>query len=284
MKFTYPFLLLLVPVLLFSACKSQPKKSKYPDTDMYNFSSPKVIELETDLDEISGIAYYPKDTSVFAIVDEDGILFKIPLNNPKKSRRWTFAKSKDYEDLVYMDSAFYIMVSNGTVEKITFNGYQPKREKFEFFTGDKKQNEFETLYKKEFSKKLTMICKSCEEDDKEHLTLYSFEDSSGKGIFKRDTALDMRTFIQKYGADKHLKPSGAAVNPRNGDIYVLSSILKVIMILDRNREFKEFVKLDPVIYKQPEGITFTPEGNIIISNEFANEGYPNLLLLKNKKN
>ncbi|MEO6582961.1 MAG: hypothetical protein ABIO05_01480, partial [Ferruginibacter sp.] len=62
-----------------------------------------------------------------------------------------------------------------------------------------------------------------------------------------------------------------------------SAIQSLLVITSGQGVFKEIYKLDPGIYKQPEGIAFTPEGDLIISNEFANEGFANLLLLKNKK-
>src|SRR6476661_1927577 len=101
-------LLLAGTALLFLGCDTG-KKEKFPDTDMYNLSSPKVIDLPEELDEISGIAYYPKDTSVFAIIDEDGILYKIPLKNPHAVREWKFDKKRDFEELVLIDSVFYAL-------------------------------------------------------------------------------------------------------------------------------------------------------------------------------
>lgn len=274
--------LTIVLIFLCGSCSSQKKKSKYLDTDMYAFSSPKVVELETELDEISGIAYYPKDTSVFAIVDEAGIIYKIPLNDPKHSRSWTFSKGRDYEDIVLIDSTFYILVSNGDIELLKFKNDKPYAVKIDFSMGGKKDNEFETLYKNEFDNSLSLICKSCTDDKKEELT--SFKISLGDSMFiGEDKKYDMRSFIQKFGLDKHLKPSAAAINPINGDIYMVSAILSVIVIFGRDKEFKEYIKLNPSIYKQPEGIAFTPEGDLIISNEFAEQGLATLLLLKNKK-
>jgi uncharacterized protein YjiK len=276
------FLSSLIIILLVSSCATKEKKSEYPDTDMYDFSNPKILELETALDEISGIVYYPKDTSVFAIVDNAGSLFKIPLNNHLKSQRWTFAKSRDYEDLVLLDSIFYVLVSNGDIEMIRFENDLPVSKKVDFGLGGKKTNEFESLFKNEFDNSLTLLCKSCEADKKESLTSYKIMLGDSMNL-QIDSAYDMRDFSQASGSDKHLKPSAAAVNPITGEIYIVSSILKSMVIFNRDKTFKEYVKLSPSIYKQPEGMAFTPEGDLIISNEFAEQGLATLLLLKNKK-
>ena len=63
--------------IFFFSCKTKAQKDRFENTETFNFASPKIINLPQALDEISGIAYYPKDTSVFAIIDEDGLLFKV---------------------------------------------------------------------------------------------------------------------------------------------------------------------------------------------------------------
>ena len=108
--------------LLLTGCNAQKGKKHFPDTDLYNLSKPTVINLPSALDEISGISYYPKDTSVFAEIDEDGILFKVPIMNPAKYKQWLFDSKKDFEDIVLSDSLFYILVSNGDIETIKFKG------------------------------------------------------------------------------------------------------------------------------------------------------------------
>ncbi len=274
--------ILLLAIAGFSCAQKDKNRGRYSDSDMYDFSSPKVISLPTDLDEISGIAYYPKDTSVFAIVDENGLLYKIFLKNPAKPQVWKFGKGRDYEDIVLVDSTFYILVSNGDVEKVTFNGEKTETVKFDFITNKKNKNEFETLFLNP-DKTLTLFCKDCEEDDKTQLSNYNFNPKKGDSAYIENEFFDMNPFVQKLGFKKHLKPSAAAINPVTGDLYMVSSILSHILIFDRHGEFKEMFRLNPGIYKQPEGMTFTPEGHLIISNEFADDGLPNLLIMKNKK-
>lgn len=281
-KITTTFFSLFI-ILLISSCDTKKEKSEYMDTDTFDFSKPKVLELETSLDEISGIIYYAKDTSLFAIIDEAGTLFKIPLNNHLKSQRWSFAKGRDFEDIVLVDSTFYILVSNGDIEMLRFKNDMPVSEKIDFGLGGKKINEFESLFKNEFDNSLTLLCKSCEEDEKGSISSYRITLGDSLNL-QKDSTYDLRGFNQAIASDKHLKPSAAAVNPLTGEIYMISSILKCIVIFNRDKTFKEYIKLSPTIYKQPEGMAFTPTGDLIISNEFAEQGLATLLLLKNKKN
>ena len=279
-----PLVLLQVGIisLVIGGCNNG-KKEKFPDTDMYNISSPKVVDLPEELDEISGIAYYPKDTSVFAIIDEDGILYKIPLKNPKAFRQWKFDKKRDFEDVVLLDSVFYVLVSNGDIESIRFNGNSLVTNKSNFSDESKKVNEFEALYFDKDSSSLIMLCKSCEADPKKSFSSFVYDYKDTAMTYLPYKTFDMTPLESKLNVDKRLKASAAAINPITGDIYILSSIQKLLVITNNKGEFKEVYKLDPKIYKQPEGITFTPGGDMIISNESAQTGFANLLLFKNKK-
>lgn len=271
----------VVGIVLFSGCNEK-KREKFPDTDMYELSSPKVVHLPDVLDEISGIAYYPKDTSVFGIVDEEGVLFKVPLKNPKSIRYWEFDKKRDFEELVLKDSVFYALVSNGDIVSIRFIGDSIHTEKSNFSDDKKTIKEFESMYL-DGDSALVIICKECDIDTKAAASsfAYDYKDTSKK--YREHLQFKMDEVINKIKLDKHFKASAAAIHPLSGDIYLISAIQKLLMITDKEGNFKEVYKLNPKIYKQPEGITFTPEGDLIISNEFGEVGYANLLLMKYKK-
>ena len=256
-------------------------KKRYEDSDMYNFSKPAIIKLPAALDEISGIAYYPKDTSVFAIVDEDGMLFKIPIMHPNDTKEWRFDKQRDYEDIILLDSTFYILVSNGDLVTVKFSGNSIFTEKSNFSDKSKKANEFESMYYNPDSNKIVIICKECEDDTKKTFSsyMYNIQNKSYEPYLLTDAV----PIAKKVGEEKmHLKASAAAINPVTEDLYILSTINSILVVTSKKGEVKQVYKLDPGIYKQAEGICFTPQGDLIISNEFAETGSPELLVLKNK--
>jgi len=278
-----PALLVLIScILFFAGCGAQTDKKKYRSTDRYEFANPKIIELPSQLDEISGITYYPKDQSVFAIIDEDGILYKIPLLHPDQIKEWQFDKKRDYEDLVLKDSIFYVLVSNGDIEELRFEGDKIRIDKMEFPDASKKLNEFETLYYDQGTGKIIMMCKSCEDDKKKQVSSFFIDDTAK--VMNFYSAFDVSPVFDKFGIPKdHIKPSAAAIEPVTKDLYVICSVNKLLLILDAQGTVKDVIPLNPKIYKQPEGIAFTPGGDLIISNESHEEGYGTLLLLKNKK-
>ncbi len=275
----------LLTVIAFAAitgCGSVDSKEKYENTEMYDLAVPKVINLPAVLDEISGIAYYAKDTSVFAIIDEDGSLFKIPLKDPQTVKEWTFDKQRDYEDVVLKDSTFYVLVSNGDLETLKFKDDQIITEKTEFPNASKKVNEFESLYWDDATQRMVIMCKACEDDKKKTVTSFFHNDSTNS--FDTFAVMQTAPIFQKLGMEKEkIKPSAAAINPVTKDLYILCSVNKIMIVADNKGTLKDVIKLDPKLYKQPEGLCFTPEGDMIVSNEMHTEGYGQLLLIKNKK-
>ena len=257
------------------------ESSKFKDSELYNFSQPYLINLPPVLDEISGIAYYPKDTSLFAIVDEEALLYKIPLNDASNIQQWAFGKAGDYEDIILKDSIFYILVSNGTIKSLQFVGSDIKTAKYDFITGEKKSsNEFESMYVD--SGNIVILCKDCEADKKVKTSRFALNIAAAQ--FNEIQPLH-NAAIASMIEDKKvaLKASAAAINPVTNQLYVISAVNKTLYIFDAELNPVEFFELNPKIYKQPEGIAFTPEGDLIISNEVYLEGNPNLLVLKNKK-
>lgn len=275
-----PAIIFIVFISIFlSSCTNSHKKSDYPDSDLYNLSNPKVINLPVELDEISGITYYPKDTSVFAITDEDGMLYKIPLNRPNQLRSWRFDKKRDYEDMLYADSTFYVLVSNGDVMKVNFVNDKLISTKIDLSDVSKKENEFESMFLD--SNKIVIVCKTCDIDSKNQTSLFAWNLTDSVPAVLPHFSLEYGSVLKNK--PRHLKPSAAAVNPYTNEIYFISAIENMLIVTSLDGKLKASYKLDPKIYKQPEGIAFTPKGDLIISNEFAEKGTSNLLLMKNKK-
>ena len=284
MKFcrVIPTILPLIVLLFSSSCNGISGSNKqFEDSPMYDLSKPKVINLNPELDEISGIVYYPKDTSVFAIVDENNVLYKISLNNPLNIGKWPFDKKRDFEDIVLIDSTFYILVSNGDVIRTSFDGNVTKSHKIDF-PKELGGGEFESLYANPAdSGSLIIMCKDCTDDKKSFVSAFQLK-LSDSSLYQPAFKLDLTAVNDKLGIEKHLKPSAATINPVTGDLYVLSTIQSLLLIASPEGKVKEYYKLDPKIYKQAEGIAFTPDGDMIISNEFGETGFANLLLFKNK--
>ena len=278
---------LLSPVIVlmilfgYQSCESQ-KSKPAATTSLYDLNHPAEFTLPEGLNEISGLAYYPKDSSAFAIIDEDGLLFKLYLNESGIIKKGKFDKKHDFEDVVMHDSTFYVLIRNGDIETLKFVGDSIFANKSKLEDASKKTNEFETLYYDD-SLGIVMMCKDCEDDNKKIVTAWGYSPDSisyNPNLF----SINVKQIAEKTGEKKlHFKPSAAAINPITNDLYILASVNKLLVIADRKGNVKEVYPLDHDMYKQPEGITFTPWGDMLISNEAGESGNANILIFKPKK-
>jgi hypothetical protein len=146
------------------------------------------------------------------------------------------------------------------------------------------KNEFEVLYLDKEHNRLIMLCKDCEADDSNSLTAWAFD--PGTSTFSPNPAyvIDVRK-IEDLMQEKKVKfkPSAAAIHPLTGQLFIISSINKVLVVADKSGVPEKVYKINPQLFKQPEGLTFSPEGHLIISNEAGNSGAANILVFKYNK-
>lgn len=277
--------LLFIFLISLAGCSSLEHKITLASGE-YDLNNPSKLVLGDALSEISGINFYAKDSSVFAISDETGFLYKIYMKKGFLIKEWTFDKKRDYEDLVLFDNAFYVLESNGNIEKLTFapNGDTVYNRRTIFPGNNKLKREFESLYYDEEYKGFVMICKDCEDDNSESTTAWLYDpvaDSYTPSIFK----IALGPVAEKLGLEKiKFRPSAATVNPITKDIWIISSTNAVIVVIDHKGNMKDVYTLNTSIFNKPEGITFTPWGDLLVSNEAGDKyGSATLLIFKPKK-
>ncbi len=264
--------------MVFFACDRKTKE--YYSPPYYNLNKPYIIKLPSELKEISGIAYYGKDNSLFAESDDKGCLYKIFLNKPADIRKWKFSHKRDYEDIVLHDSAFYILNNNGDIVSLSFLKDSLITHEYSFPENGK--YEFESLYYDDKLQKLVLLCKDCEIDKNGTVSAYNFDPQ--QFTYSSSYTIDARNIIEMTRPlSTRYKPSGASVNPVTGELYILSSINKLLVVAERNGKIKEIYHLDPSLFNHPEGITFTPNGGLFISNE-AGKMQPATILFFQFKN
>ncbi len=283
MKNYKPVCIYFPAALIFSFCISCKSQIKYPTPDGYDLNNPVKIQLESQLNEISGIVYYPKDTGIFAESDATGSLYKIFPDKNAMVQKWKFGTNHDYEDLQLVDSTFYILSSSGDIVSVKFSTTDSMQvSNFEF--PEKHKHEFEALYYDSAINKLVLICKDCKDDKKNTAGTWAFDlaaQTFSEGPFVID-AKKIESYL-KEGEKSKFKPSAAAINPLTHELYIVASVNKLLAIADKNGVLKTVYPLNPSIYKQPEGIAFTNKGDLLISNESGNEGAANILVIKYKK-
>jgi uncharacterized protein YjiK len=248
------FVLLLVLVLIgYFIRKNKP-------TADFNIEKPVFQQyLSKNLKEISGISYYTEN-KVICVNDEQGRLFVYDYAKEEIVDTIDFDSNGDYEAVEYLNNTAYVLQSNGQILAIDLGNNTTK-------TLDCRQDEVEEYEGLGYEPKTNSLLLAAKEM-KGDKTIYQFDLKEEKLSTKFKISKSDISGKGKHG--KEFKPSGIAVHPVSADIYVLASAGKKLMVFDDNGKIQHQYNLDEDQFPQPEGICFTPAGDLIIASEGKN--------------
>ena len=242
-------------------------------------------DMPEELAEISGIQYLSED-KMACVQDEEGIIYLFNLNTDLVDKKINFAKSGDYEGLAIVDSTAYVLESSGKIYVIK-NYLLPTFSSEIIKTSFSGKNNLESLTADSINNRLLFSVKDVDPNSKEYKGIYAFDLDSkeviSKPIFK--IPLDDPIFAErdsKKGEPNGFHPSDIAINPIDGNIYILEGKNPQLLIMDSNGKLLRLHKLNKESFHQPEGITFAPDGTLFISNE-GKKGLANILEVELKK-
>lgn len=250
----------------------------------YNFEKPyKVINLPGYLKEISGLTYYHQN-QLLCNQDESAEVYLVNYDSEKIEKIARSATSGDFEDIEFINGSIYLLKSNGTIYNFTCNS-DSISEVIKYPTQLNEKNDTEGLayYKQENS--LLIACKSKPGikntilKDENVRCIYKFDLVTKQLIEKPFLTISLSELNTKYGFKKFM-PSAIAVHPISGNIFLLSSVGRIILEVNVYGEIIATKKIQSSYFMQPEGICFDPEGAFLfISNEGKNNN-ANLLIFE----
>lgn len=253
--------------------------------------------MPEDLEEISGLSLTPDDSKLVAIQDEDGEIFIINKVTGEIERDYNFHKEGDYEGVEMVGSSVFVTKSNGKIYEVhDFGG--DHQQTIKYTTPLSKSYDVEGLGYDKKNERLLMSCKAVGEESDELIlekSIYAFDLKTRLLIEKPVYTLRLNDFLDYLENNQHIhrykkikehfaedledfafSASAIAVNPRTGDIYILSSKGKMMGVLSPSGKILHVEKLEKEIHCQPEGICFAKDGTMYISNEGKN-GEPGLI-------
>ncbi|HEV2481603.1 MAG TPA: SdiA-regulated domain-containing protein [Puia sp.] len=248
----------------------------------YDLGTPRKYIMSESLHEISGICVLRGNgDTLYAIEDERGRLYYFHLGD-NRFPSYKFGKHGDYEDVTILnDAEFVVLRSDGSLFVFPLGLIRGGDNKaVQSYIHILPRGEYEGLFG-DAGGRLIALCKNCPDDDqREEVSGYVLQ--YGTGPQHRLSITDH--FKVRLPAEKlhsiHTKikfhPSALARHPITGEWYILSSVNKVLVVLDDHWAVKGMYDLDPVLYKQPEGLAFDKRGNMYISNEGV-QGNANVL-------
>lgn len=238
-------------------------------------------ELLPVLQEISALTWLP-DEKLAAVEDEHGIVYILNTQG-EILEELEFGDDGDYEAIEFVDGRFFILNSDGDLYEFRRGSPgQARKTSTDLDDG----NEPEGLGVLEGNLLVALKGKG---DAGEY-------EASGKGVYTMDMVsgelLDLIIEVDEDMLEdlltkrrEELKvtdfdPSSVAVDPVTGNIYLLSADM-LLAVFQADGQLLEVVPLFANMYRQPEGIAFTPDGDLYISSEGAGQA-AQLFLLRRK--
>lgn len=262
----------------------------------YNLNKPDVFYTLSDtLLEISGLTDIDS-AHVGCVQDEKGMIFIYNLFEARIVSHLTFYLDGDYEGITRVGDDMYVLRSDGSIFKV--KNYMSGKSSLQdsIATGIPITNN-EGLCYDEKNKRLLIAAKGKIKGDKDLRDtrfVYAYQIDSAKMIEKPILTFDLDdianvmktknidvTLVKKKNGeikydDLKFLPSSIAIHPTLDNIYILSAVDRLLMVINRSGVIEDIIKLDEQLFPKPEGITFLPGGDMLISNE-GKSGKANLM-------
>lgn len=260
-------LLIFVP-FAFISCdskkKHQEKNINEENMDLYSVkydleNPSQKIKLPNSLQEVSGLSFY-KNNQLACINDEQGKVFIFDLDKKEISEKIPFGKTGDYEGIEVVGNEVFVLKSNGMIKGFKI-GEAFERE---IDCTNPDVLEYEGLSYDPSTDNLLLAAKERvkDKDDKKTIYAYSFKNK----VLSKYISIPEEVVKTKIGG-KDFRPSGIAIHPLTQEIFIVASQGKKLLILSKDGEKEALIDLNASLFKQPEGICFTPNGNLYISSE-----------------
>lgn len=288
---------LLLVALLQVGCEASNDAPSAPGwhggDSTYVFSAPDdEFTLDDELEEISGLTLM-EDGLLGAVQDEEGYLYLLDPTSGQIVERRDFGTDGDYEGIELAGGRLYILRSDGRLYV------------FDEWVGEEIEGESRDLdlvkgcdaegiaYQRQFER-LLIACKERAGKGLDDMkAIFAYDLSSQTLAEEPVILLDTKAFeastedhpvneaVQSILSDhvdlSGLKPSGLATHPITGDLYVVSSVAKVVLRVDNSGAVTAMWSLPSNLFAQPEGIAFEPNGDMFISNEAGGRRHATLL-------
>ena len=256
----------------------------------YDLEKPaETFELTTELQEISGLSFLPGNAKLVAIQDENGEFFIIDKQTGKVEQQFNFHKDGDYEGLEAVGSTIYVTKSKGTIYEVK-NAATEAQEMVKHETEIlSKVNDVEGLCHDKANNRLLMACKGVAGKGDDYFfqkCVYAYDlatneiDPTPAYCVSMEAVQDylgtnpsirrlekLLNFFDPAGENFAFSPSAIAIHPQSGNLYMTSSVGKLVLILSPDSKVIHIEKLEKEVHPQPEGLAFDTDGTLYISNE-----------------
>ena len=265
-------ILLLFMTLLVASCVTETKISEHTQ-ELLSLDLIKVINLDAELSELSGIDLKSNANLFVAIEDESGVLYYIDQNG-KTLKKEDFFKSGDYEGIAILNDTSFIVRSDGVIFKSYLSSKGNHKVK-KYLTPLTDNNDIEGLAVHHSKEKLILLCKK-------NISLNETPRSNHEiGWYEWDLAtetLSENPTILTLPSGWELNPSSLHYDTQDSLYYLLCSKPNLLLTIDPQYKIESMYQYDQNLLPQAEAIT-TVEDQIIIGSENKNNA-PKICIFK----
>ena len=263
-----------------------------PSSLPYDLSYPHAyFELDDLLKKVSGLSPSSDANTVASLQEEEGKIYMIDKKSGKITGTTFFVTEGEFQAIEYVRDTAFAMKGNGQIYKIwNLKGAQknvkmvktnlPRTSSYEGLSYDLANNRLLIAAKGqkegEFTRQIFSFDVKTNQVSPEpayEISLASFKEFLMDK--KEKNYASLRTDYVEKASTKGFEfaPSSLAVHPLTGNIFVLSSVNNVLLVLNQQGEIQEMTKLKKDQHFQPEGICFDEEGTMFIANS-SKDGKP----------
>lgn len=226
--------------------------------------------LPKKLLEVSGIAWLDEDH--FACVqDELGTVYLYNVRQNKIDQEIPFGPNGDYEGIAIVGQTIYVLRADGVLFGIENYSGDKRSVKMYKTSLTKKQDSESLAYDKKNNRLLIAVKEGDDKDTPDFKGIYAFDLTSktmlAAPVYKINLRDEIFDDLKKNKAKNSISPSDINIHPIDGNLYILEGTKPKLLIMSPAGKMLSLYELDETAFPQPEGLTFSPNGKLYISNE-----------------
>lgn len=274
--------------LLFGGCAPDAQAPAAPPVAAacpFDLARPtRTFELPHELHELSAIAVLDQRT-VACVQDEKGALFLFDLVLGKVVRELRFGDKGDYEGLARVGDDYYVLRSDGLLLHLAPDGKHLRQ--LAVIPLGLPLPESEGICPDAGGKRLWIAPKEFGKQPKEHRDdrpLFQFDLTAQQSLpepalvlsiaaverMALQLGVDLPTRTTQKGKERvelELHFSDITVRPQTGELYLLSSVDHLLVVVSPTGAVRHVARLDDKLLPQPESVAFLPDGDLLLGSE-----------------
>ncbi|TCZ67196.1 hypothetical protein [Flaviaesturariibacter aridisoli] len=240
-------------------------------------------DLPEALREVSAIAW-AGNNRIACVQDNDGIIYFYDIGAGKVADQFTFAGKGDFEGLAIAGNTYYVLRSDGMLFEITRGAGKPEVRTYQGPFSN--HNDCESLSYDAARNRLLIGVKEADLSDASRKGVYPFDlatkqfSTEAAYYIASDNAAPASGKKGKKKKAGTIRPSDNVLIPGGQGLYVLDGPRSELLVTDARGNVERVIELDKSVFPQPEGLCFSPGGELYLSSEAGKKGTATLARVK----